>query len=435
LVDKSLVQRRAGSDHQPRFGMLETIREFAWERLAATDEVSDVSARHAAYFLTVVEEAEPALLGPDQRSWLERLEAEHDNLRAALDWALGSGRVTTSLRLAAALWRFWSVHGHLVEGRAWLERALALAPVADPALVDARAAAKALHGAGALAFRQGDFAAAQTCFEASIARGRASNDRRGLALSLAGLAAVVGQSNLDGAVALLTESRQLYRGLDDDEGIANVYLRLGRLCTGHGQLERAVDALEESVVRYRRLGQWRGLAGALTYLGAAVAALGSLERAECLHRESLALFRELGERWGAAETLARLADLARQRNEFEPARAYYQECLALRRALGDKAGVATCLDGLAAIALGQGDAEQTAELLGAAAACWADTGTPTLPAVRDARNRTTAAARLALGERAFAIAWQRGETMAAGSPCDPSARGRWSDRPRRPRLE
>jgi tetratricopeptide (TPR) repeat protein len=402
------VQRASDAPGAPRFGMLETIREYALEKLAVAGEVGELAARHAAYFLALAEAGESGLMGPEQRRWLERLELEHDNLRAALAWALDGGEPDLALRLGGALWRFWSLHGHLSEGRAWLERVLA-ASCRVGRIADA-ATATALHGAGGLAYRQGDFAPAQAFFEESAALSRALGDRRGLARTLAGLGDLLHRrSEEDRAVALLTESVALYREAQDAWGIANALGRLGTVIGDQGDYDRAVVVLEESVERYRRLGHVRGAAIALTGLGNAVAGQGDFARAAALHAESLAIHRELGEKFGVAVSLTDLAHVARRQGDFATARAWYAEGLALRREVGDRSGMAVCLEGLGGVALAYQQPAHAARLFGAAAALRAAIGAPVPAFDRAAYDRDLAAARRALGDVAFAAAWATGE--------------------------
>ncbi len=184
LVDKSLLRQEVGPDEEPRFAMLETIREFGLERLAARGEEAAIQNAHAAYFLALVEQAESALLGPEQMAWLTWLDAAHDNLRAALDWCLASD-AEAGLRLAGALSLFWQVRGYLLEGRRWLEALLAQAPQ--------RAAlrAKALHAAGQLARHQADIASGISLCEESLAIYRELGDKRGGAYVLRTLGLLV----------------------------------------------------------------------------------------------------------------------------------------------------------------------------------------------------------------------------------------------------
>jgi len=225
LVDKSLLRSEQGTE--PRFTMLETIREYGLEQLASVGEAEALRRRHAAHYLAVAKRAEPALTGAEQGTWLARLEGEHDNLRAALQWSRDSGESALGLRLAGALWRFWYVRGHLSEGRAWLDGLLALT-TSDREPDVAAIRAKALTGAGVLANIQGDY---------------------------------------DRATVLCEESLTLYRRLDDTRGPAVALNILGNLAMNQGAYARAVALSEESLALYRTLGDKRGMAVALNNLG------------------------------------------------------------------------------------------------------------------------------------------------------------------------
>ncbi|MGH2533226.1 MAG: ATP-binding protein [Thermomicrobiales bacterium] len=357
LVDKSLLLRAAGVEDVPRFGMLETIREYAIEQLTISGEVGDMRRRHAAYCLALAEEAEPGLEGADQRRWLNRLEADHDNMRAALGWALDGRDASEALRLAGAMWRFWSVHGHLTEGRAWLERTLALAGGQESGVRGqgerhdrslTLALAKVLHGAGALAFRQGDDTQARQRFEESVACSRALNDQQRLAGSLYSLGEVARrQTDWDQAVAFFSESERWCRQTGDGAGLARALVGLGEVAIDQGAYDRAAALIEDALTWNQRVGHGRGIAFDLLQLGNAVAGQGDYARAAALYAEGVALFRDLGEKWGVARALDHLAILALRQGDYDGARSRYAESLDLHRDLGDTAGIATCLDGLA----------------------------------------------------------------------------------------
>ncbi len=213
LVDKSLVAQGEDAEGEPRFRLLELIRAYGWELLVERDEERALRQRHAAYYLALAEQAEPELHGGDQITWLNRLEREHANLRAALHWAEESGAVQVGLRLTRALWWFWQVRGHLSEGRAWLERFLALQESA-PGESNAALVAGAHTGAGNLAWRQGDLAPAAAHLEVSLA---------------------------------------LYRELSDVPGIAHVLNTLGLIADGNGAYAQANALFEESLALYREI--------------------------------------------------------------------------------------------------------------------------------------------------------------------------------------
>jgi predicted ATPase len=297
LADKGLVQVTHQSGGGSRFRLLETIHEYALEQLRASGEIEATRRGHAAYFLGVAEEAEPALRGPDQVAWLDRLEAEHDNLRAALAWSDGEASDPERMaRLAAALYRFWWRRGYLSEGREWTARALG-----RDDLPRGRARAKGLNGAAVLAREQADYGTAQSLFEESLAIFRELEDRWGIANALQNLASVaIVRGDHDRAAALLQESLALWREPADTWGRAIALGLLGRLAQRQGDYGRATALHEQSLSLFREAGEIWGLARFLNSLGHLAYEQGDLERATRLGRESLPLFRRLRDRRGIA---------------------------------------------------------------------------------------------------------------------------------------
>jgi tetratricopeptide (TPR) repeat protein len=377
----------------------------------------------------LAEEAEPGLTGPEQGTWLARLEAEHDNLQAALRWAAGSdqelsdpparggaqerGDLLLALRLAGALWRFWDVRGYLSEGRRWLERLLARVGPAQPG---GAARAKALTGAARLAYRQGEYARATALHEESLAVSRELGDTRGVALSLHHLGLVAyRQGAAARAVALAEEGLALYRALGDQRGIAYSLDLLGNVACWQGDYARARALHAESLAMSRELGDTRGIARALHHLGEAACRQGAYVRAAALCEQSVAVYRELGDMWGIAYTLALLGDVACRQSDYARARALHAESLAMSRALGDRRGVVHSLEGLARVASAQGGRtaapERAARLFRAAQALRATLGEPLPPTERADYERTVVAVRTALGDAAFTAAWTAGATL------------------------
>jgi predicted ATPase/class 3 adenylate cyclase len=382
LVDHNLMQQR-GEGGEPRFGMLRVIREYALERLEASGEAEALHQAHAASFVALAEQAEPELTGPEAAAWLDRLEGEHDNLRAALGWARERGEADTGLRLVAALWRFWWVRGHLREGRAWVERMLALATgpgavsgtggVAHTAsALSAEVRTRALLAGGALALWQGDFAAAEPRLAKAAAQARAAGDRR-------------------------TTARALNQ--------------LGILANRQRDWERARARHEESLALYRQVGDRRGIGVALGLLGDLAVYQGDLERAADATTEALALSRQVGDRANVALTLANLGWVARKRGEVAQAEALGREALTLAWELGDPLRCAEVLENLASTAGVAGHGVRAARRLGAAAALREAGGAPQPPQEREDTQEAVAAARAALGEDAWAVAFAAGWTM------------------------
>lgn len=384
LVDKSLVRAEGDGegDEEPRFGMLETMRAYGLDRLAAAGEAAAAREGHAAYYLALAEVAEPELTGAEQTRWLGRLEAEHDNLRAALHWAREGGEPAVGVRLAAALWRFWLIHGHLSEGRNWLEELLANMDGADdhragPAGVPmgatgARATegererdalrAKALRGAGGLAIEQGDFRRAGALYEGALAVYRVLGDTEGAAAALNNLGvAADGQGNYGQAAALYAQSLTLKRDVGDTRGVANSLSNLGRLALQRGDDEQAVTLHEEGLALSRGLGDTGSVALSLNSLGEVALYQGAYERAAALLKESVALARAVGDKRGLAFALNNLGDVALRQGDEARATACQEESLAVRRALGNDEGVAVSLGGLGDIACARGDHRRAAD--------------------------------------------------------------------------
>jgi predicted ATPase/transcriptional regulator with XRE-family HTH domain len=356
LVDKSLLRQEAQADEEPRVLMLETMREYAWEQLEACGEVGTVCRQHAAHFLALAEGAEPQLTGAEQAAWLEQLEREHANIRAALVWAQQSGAVELGLRLAGALWRFWEARGYLSEGLGWLEELLARAGSTGAA---AAVRAKALHGAGMLAYRQGQYERARALAEQGLSLCRELGDKAGIAAALHSLGNVaIDQCDYERAVAWHEESLAIKRALGDRIGVSAVLNNLGNVALFQGDYERARALHEESLVIKRALRDRRGIAFSLTNLAIVARYRGDYRHSSTLSEESLALFRELGDTWGVALPLDNLGEVARDLGDFGRAAALHEECVAVRREVGYPWGLALSLNNLGRVECYQGKHER-----------------------------------------------------------------------------
>jgi len=370
LVDQSLLQHAEGADGEPRFVMLETIREYGLEQLERSGEAEVTQQRHASYYLALAKQAEPNLRGTEQQAWLARLEAEHDNLRAALAWSqTAGGSAEMGLRLGGALWWFWWVRGYWSEGRAWLSRALASSTILlesersreEWALTPAQA--KALLGASWLAHAQSDYERQAALVEESLALYRTLGDQHGSADALRGLGWVaLLQSNLEQAAARLEESLALYRTLGDQHGSADALRGLGWVAEYQGDHERQAALVEESLALYRTLGDTRGSADALQGLGWVALTQNDLEQAAARFEESLALYRTLGDKRGSADALRSLGRVALHQGASERARMLAEESLALARELGDGRGVGRAITVLVWAAFTQDDDQTVARL-------------------------------------------------------------------------
>jgi predicted ATPase/DNA-binding SARP family transcriptional activator len=304
LVDKSLVEVETPSGGEARYRLLETMRQYSWERLRAAGDADAVQRRHAQFFVALAELAEPELYGPAQLIWLDRLEAEHDNLRAALEWALSEdadGRTELALRLAGSLARFWHGHAHLAEGLRWLERALLGGGA--PHL-----RAKGFGTAGWLARNQGDYRRAAVLLHESLALCRELADQQGIADTLDSLGDVAwDQGELAQAVGFYEESLGLFRGLGEQQRIGLSIGSLGRVLVDQGEYARATELFNESLALLRRLNDQRGIAMSLYGLGRAALEQGDAEQATHLLAESLTLFHRLGNTYESAECVEELA--------------------------------------------------------------------------------------------------------------------------------
>jgi predicted ATPase/DNA-binding XRE family transcriptional regulator len=413
LIEHSLVRREPTGDGEPRFAMLETVREYAAERLArdapGRGEGSATRQRHAEYFLALAEGETAALNSPSPQAALERLECEHDNLRAALAWFLAQPDGSeAALRLAGALWRFWLMRGYASQGRAWLDRALAAAG-ATAALA---ARALALGGAGALAHSQGDYAQAATCGEESLQHWRELGDPAGIAGAL-GLLALArrGQGEYAVAAALSEEALDIWRAQGDRQRTSATLTNLGALANDRGDYARAEGYLTESLALKRELGDTQGIAIALHNLAECARYLGDNDRAAALLEESLALFRALGGRPRVAHALHSLGMAEFARADTARATALLLESLDLFRALDEQSGAILCLEGLAQLADSRGDHALAVRLLGCVDAQRAALGFARAPVDRATLDAVLARARAALGPPAFAAAWTLGRGL------------------------
>jgi tetratricopeptide (TPR) repeat protein len=278
LADKSLLQQEVGIGSEPRFSMLETIREYALELLSTGGEMDTLQRRHATFFLKMVERADPELVGAHQTAWLEQFEREHDNLRAALRWVLAQGDSASALRLSAVMGEFWHVRGNLSEGRQWLEQALTLSREANLSRISAPAmrrwTAQAFWQAGSLAWRQCDFGHARELLEKSLTLYREINNRDGLAKVLANLAAVAfEQGEYPTARALYEECLAVWRALGNPERIGTALFGLGLVAYHQGEYATAQTLLEESLKLLRKSGHMLGITYPLNASGNEAASL------------------------------------------------------------------------------------------------------------------------------------------------------------------
>ncbi|HSH79246.1 MAG TPA: tetratricopeptide repeat protein [Herpetosiphonaceae bacterium] len=371
LVDKSLLQQTEAPEDEPRFVMLETIHEYARERLDASGEAEVLRRRHAQYFRDLVEAAEPRLTGPEQGVWLERLEAEHGNIRVALQTSLDQGEAETALRLASVLWHFWSSRGHLSEGTQWLNVALEMARARLPAESDALRA-KAIHAAGTLAAEQGDYRAARSFYEESLA---------------------------------------IRRSLADERSVARLLNNLGILAFYEEDHAAARLLYEESLAIRRRLGDLSGVANALNNLGLVLHEQGDYAAARAVLEESVVTSRELGDREAIVYALGSLCEVLLDGDDYAAAWPLLEEGLAISRDLGDKRLMSFLLEDAGAVAAAQVRPERALCLAGAAAALRENINMPLAPYEQARLDRRLAPARAQLDPAAWEMAAAEGRAM------------------------
>ncbi len=353
LVDKSLLRQEEGPGAEPRFVMLETIREYGLECLKAAEDWESARRAHALCSLGLAEQAEGELTGPRQSLWLDRLESEHDNLRAALSWVEESGEAEMGLRLGAALWRFWLTRGHMREGRDRLERLLAL-PGAG-ARTSARA--KGLHGLGTIILEISDFSQARPFLEESLSIWRALGDKKGMAAALNNLGWLACQiGDFATARSLSEEALGRNRDLGEKRGIAVALNNLGAVALHQSEYAAAIALYGESLALRREIGDRRGFAYVQVWLAWAHLQRGDYARAASILDEALGVFRELNDKQLISWALAHQGLLAYDLGENDRAQVLLEESVALGREVGNKVIIAWTLSHLGGVLRGQGQA-------------------------------------------------------------------------------
>ena len=406
LVDHSLVRTEEISSRF-RYSMLETIREFVLEQMTDEDLLDRMCVAHASYFLDFAEQAEPALLGPESADWLDRIEAELANIRAALEWsAHDAGDAAIGLRLVGALWVFWDMRGLLSEGRRWIEAIIPRAPGRS------RAQAKAHFALGYLATRQGDRAAARPSLEKGLAIYREIGHRPGESRTLAMLGALASfEGDFEQSTPLLEKALAVFRDTGDRLGTARTLLDLGDQLRIEGDYRRARLLLTESLDLFRELEVPRGAGWALTNLGNTARAEDDLQSARLLQDESRALFAQLRDKRGLARPTLYLANLARLDGDLEKARALYRESLNLLRELRDQWRLPVWLYSVGLLAHQTGYHSEGVRLIIAAGTSYYSIETLLDPAECAEGKVAFSTAHAELGADGFAADWSTGESL------------------------
>jgi predicted ATPase/DNA-binding winged helix-turn-helix (wHTH) protein len=412
LVDKNLIQRADqgrvdGSIVEPRFAMLETIREYALERLAVSGEPSAVRRAHAAYSLVLAEEGNPELGASDRGRWLSQCDAEIDNLRSALEWLFESNEIEWSLRLSLALFRFWDMREHLAEGRQRLQTALLLAGNSHSA-----ERARVCQFIGALASAQGDYIGAEYFLEKGLSVYGEIADLHGIAASLNALGVsardrgdyVSAETNFECSLAC-------WRNLSDPLATARCLHNLASVLKIRGEYERAFLSLDEAIGVFDQLGDRSGAAWSINQQGDIKREQSDVAGARSLYQRSLAAFQEAGDKWGVARSLTDMGSIDSQEKDYESAQAAYREALKLFTGLGHRRGIARVIEGLGCLALSRGDASQALKLCGAATHLRRLIGAPLPPAEQSKLDQLLRPAWTALTEKAANGAWAEGFGM------------------------
>jgi predicted ATPase len=401
LVDGSLLGRDVAAGGETRLSMLETVREYALERLEAEGEAEDARGRHADHYL------EFAATTPSDAEGFDRLEREHGNLRAALRWLVQRRETDRAVRLGATLWGFWAVRGHLAEGRAALEAVLALPgsePTADRAFV--------LHGAGRLALNQGDHAAAHACYERSLEMFRAVGDGHRTAELLTALGNVARErGDHAGARSLFGQALALAREHGHVRHVGDVLAHLGLLDAQEGDYAGARVHLQQCLAIFRELRYGIGTALTATRLGYVAQAQGEHAEARALLEKSLAFQRVFGDQRFTANLLTNLAMVTADQGEHAVARAHLAEGATLIRGLGDRAGMAMWLEAAAGLAADESRLKRAVRLAATAAALREARGVPAPKAVRDWLAGRLESAERTLGDDAAARGRIEGRAM------------------------
>ena len=405
MVDKSLVRQIEHAEGEPRFVMLETISEYARGKIAESGEEAATRRSHAAYCLVLAEESGAEDTAENQAGWVDRLEIESQNFRAALEWLIETGHAEWGLRLGVALFRFWERRERLTEARDWLAKLLKMPGAAAPSSLRVRA----LFSAGVLASEQRDYPVAMELLTKSVELARQLQDPRTLAVSLNALAVVSReQGDLAAARALFEESLVHWKHLEDAQAVARGLSNLAGIANLQQDYRRARSLYEESLAIFRELGDRTGQAWALNHQGDVARDQGDSAAARSLYEQSLADFRELGDRWGVAGSLADLGNLAREQHDYRTADAQYRESLELFQELEHKRGIARLLESFACSAAAQSQPERGLRLAGAAAALRQSIGAPLTSEEQAKFERGLEPARKGLSTTAGRTAWLEG---------------------------
>jgi predicted ATPase len=407
LVDKSLIQRVDQAQAESRFAMLETIREFALDRLTESGEEPVTRRAHAAYCLVLAEEGNPELGPTDRARWLTNCDAEIDNLRAALDWLFEPLDLDWALRLSVALFRFWDMREHLSEGRIRLETVLRLAGAERT-----QDRARVSQFAGALAAAQGDYLVAEHFLKQGLILYEELDHAPGIAASLNALAiAARDRADYASAQSYFERSLACWRLLSDRVAIARCLHNLANVVKVRGDYPRARRALGEAAEIFEAVGDRSGAAWSINQQGDIARASGDIVAARALYWRALAAFREAGDPWGSARSLTDLGYIDLEQANHSSGRAAFRDAMEIFAGLGHRRGIARTLEGCACLALAEGNAPRALTLAAAARQLRRLIGAHLSKTEQSSLDRMLAPAWRLLSDSEGKVAWEKGSAM------------------------
>ncbi|MBA2392223.1 MAG: tetratricopeptide repeat protein [Ktedonobacteraceae bacterium] len=361
LVDKSLLRLEVQENGETSFEMLYTIREYALEQLSEPAQAS-IQLRHMRYYLEQVELIRVPVKKLEHQHWLYQIEAEYDNIAAALSWSYTHGYIEESFRITEALWQFWWLRGLLREGRKWFE---ALFAHPDSASVSPALRAKALQRLSLIFCINNRYSAAMGFAEEALMISQQLADKKLMSdayVACASVALRLGEQQR--AVTLLEESLKLRQALNDIPGMASLLNNLGNVARQQEKIERAMALHRKSLFYFRQLGEEMAVAAVLNNLAEVEWCSGYHTQAVVTYEESLLISRKLGYTWGIASSLAGLADAAFAEEMYEKAREMYKESLHLFQEMDDQQGISVCIEGLTQIIRQRAQTEEQPEVIG-----------------------------------------------------------------------
>lgn len=360
LIDRSLLRQDQTEDSEPRFLMLETIREFALEALQASGEWEKVRRAHADFFVALAEKSGPELTGAKLKVWLTKLEREHDNFRAVFKWVAETGAAEDGLRLGSVIWRFWNVRGYLIEGREQLTTLLALPGAAQRTTLRA----SVLNALAIITFQLSDYCGARPFLYESLEIARELGDKRNIGLAISNLSwtgSILGEHKA--AQEWAEESLALYRGLNDKRGVSVAFNNLGWAMAFSGDFNLSQEFMEKSLRLRQEIADERGIGFAMMNLGWVEGMLGRFEKATTLMEEALQRLEALGDKQLIAFVRSWGGYMFVHQGNFTRARNLLEESVLIMREIGSKLGLGLSSYSLGVIAHEQDDANLAGELL------------------------------------------------------------------------